>query len=144
MVAGMTTNTRLALAAVAALSILAAPGRATAQVSATFQLELPFTPHLVVVEPGIQVVESYNEEVFVVGGAWWVRRGPVWYRAPRPGGHFVPVRVEHVPPGLVRLPPGRYKNYKKAMKEERKERHEEEKAFRKMGHDEKGHKHGKD
>jgi hypothetical protein len=64
------------------------------------------------VQPGISVVEDWNEEVFFVSPYYWVRRGDLWYRARSPRATFrvAPVRV--VPVALVRMPPGRYVKYK--------------------------------
>jgi hypothetical protein len=67
----------------------------------------------VVLQPGIQVVAGYPEEVFVQGGYYWLRRDDGWYRSSRPDAPFVVVESRNVPPTLVKLPPGHYKNYPK-------------------------------
>jgi len=110
------------------LMLLALPGRAPAQVDVQIHLGLPVAPPLVVVQPGIQVVENWDDEVFVHGGWYWVRRGPVWYRARGPQARFVVVEPRYVPAPLVRLPPGQYRHYRAA---ERREAHEHEKQARK-------------
>ena len=72
----MRTRTLVVLA-----SVLAAPAFAQLQINVqlpTITFQAP--PPLVVVEPGIQVVEDQDEEVFFVSNAYWVRRGPKWYR----------------------------------------------------------------
>src|SRR5688500_6581937 len=76
-------------------------------------------PALVVIAPGIQVVPDYDEEVFVVGSHYWVRRGPHWYRARGHRGHWVKMKHAHVPPGLVKLPHGKYRRGKPARSEQR-------------------------
>ena len=105
----------LAAAAGLALALAAVPAPTQAQVTAELgiRLGLPIRPALVVVQPGVQVVPDYEDEVFFTAGAYWLRRGPTWYRAPRPTVAFVPVAVARVPVALVRLPPpGHYKRYK--------------------------------
>jgi len=140
----MTTARLAAAALVAALSFALAPTPAQAQVDVHVDLAFPGVPSLVTIQPGVEVVEGYHEEVFVHGGAWWLRRGGVWYRAPRPGARFAVVREALVPRALVRLPPGHYRQYradkKEAKREWREERHEERHDRRDDRHDE--HKHG--
>jgi hypothetical protein len=133
------TMTRLLLASIL---FLALPAPARSQVSVQIQLGLPAAPPLVVVQPGIQVVENWDEEVFFTGGYYWVRRDEYWYRAPRPRATFVYVEPRRVPPGLVRLPPGHYKHYRKEQaKAERKAWKAREKSEKKAWKQEK--KHGK-
>jgi hypothetical protein len=68
-----------------------------------------------------------------------VRRDAYWYRAPSPGATWVYVEPRHVPPGLVKIPPGHYKHYRKEQaKAERKAWKEQEKAAKKA-HKGKGH-----
>ncbi len=133
----------LALAFV--LSLCALPTASKAQVAVQIHIGLPVSPPLVVVQPGIQVVEDFDEEVFFTGGYYWVRRDNGWYRATSPRAAFVYVEPRRVPAGLVRLPPGQYKHWRKAEhkawkeeeKAERKELKEQEKAERK--HKKHGH-----
>jgi hypothetical protein len=102
-------------------------------------VNIPVNPPLVVVQPGIQVVENWDEEVFFTGGFYWVHRDAYWYRAPSPGATWVYVEPRHVPPGLVKIPPGHYKHYRKEQaKAERKAWKEQEKAAKKA-HKGKGH-----
>lgn len=104
----MRTRTLLVLASCVALP-------AFAQVQINVQLPtITFTapPPLVVVEPGVQVVEDNDEEVFFVDSYYWVRRGPTWYRTRDHHGGWVVVDGPRVPPTLVRLPPGQYRRYK--------------------------------
>ncbi len=121
------------------LSLCALPAVSEAQVGVQIHIGLPVSPPLVVVQPGIQVVEDFDEEVFFSGGYYWVRRDNGWYRASSPRAAFVYVEPRRVPAGLVRLPPGQYKHWRKAEhkawkeeeKAERKEMKQEEKAERK-------------
>lgn len=69
-------------------------------------------PPVVVVEPGIQVVEDNDDEIFVVNNVYWVRRGPHWYRANDHRGGWVLVDGPNVPPTLVKVPHGKYRRYK--------------------------------
>ena len=99
------------------LLLLLVPSLAAAQVSLRVELGVPLppVPTLVVVQPGIQVVAGYPEEVFVTNGYYWLRRDGGWYRSVHPTAGFVVVPSSRVPPGLARLPPGHYRNYEKAQ-----------------------------
>jgi len=148
---------RTSLAAFAALAALvAAPASAQAQVelTTTFRILLPAAPPLVVIQPGVQVVQDHDDEVFVHGGTYWSRRGDRWYRSRGPQAAFVLVDTRLVPEPVRRLPPGNYRRYrpppprveahrldKKEEKRLRKEQDEARKAHeREHGHD---HDHGK-
>lgn len=129
------------LAIVAALMLL--PDRAPAQVGVQIHVNVPVNPPLVVVQPGIQVVENWDEEVFFTGGYYWVCRNGYWYRASSPRARWVYVEHRHVPPGVARLPPGHYKHYtKEQAKAGRKGEKEREKAERKEHGKGKGKGHG--
>ncbi|MGB8933386.1 MAG: hypothetical protein WCC48_19240 [Anaeromyxobacteraceae bacterium] len=94
------------------LLALLAPTLASAQVRASFSLDLPvIVPQLVVVQPGIQVVPDVDYEVFNADGYYWTRHEGGWYRSssPRSGWVYMP---RGVPPGLSRMPPGKYKHWK--------------------------------
>lgn len=104
----MRIRTALVLASIVALP-------AFAQVEINIQLPtITFSapPPLVVVEPGVQVVEDNDEEVFFVSDSYWVRRGPRWYRTKDHRGGWVVVDGPGVPPSLVRVPAGKYRRYK--------------------------------
>ena len=69
-------------------------------------------PPVVEVQPGVQVVEDYDEEVFLVDGRYWMRaRDGRWYRANDYRGGWIVAEPRVVPPRLVRLPPGHYKRF---------------------------------
>ena len=104
----------------AALLVLAAPA-AQAQIHVQIELGLPLAPPLVVVAPGIQVVEGFRDEVFFHDGWYWCRRDDGWYRARSPRARFVWIEPRRVPPGLVRLPPGHYRNWHRERELERRE-----------------------
>jgi hypothetical protein len=74
-------------------------------------------PPVVEVDPGVQVVEDQEEEVFVVDGWYWTRRGDHWYRARDHRGNWVHVEPREVPVTIVRMPHGKYKHWKKHNKE---------------------------
>jgi hypothetical protein len=134
---------RIVLSLALALSALA-PSAAPAQVDVQINIGLPVAPPLVVVEPGVQVVEDYDDEVFVTGGWYWARRGPYWYRARTPQATFVRVQPRYVPARLVRIPPGRYKHWhKERVKAERRAWKEHEKAEKRAWKAEHGHGHGR-
>jgi len=88
------------------------------------RLRMPATVTLVTVEPGVQVVEDYDEEVFYVDGQYWVRRSDFWYRAGDPHARWSRVEPRYVPVVLVRSPPGRYA-HRRGAAHDRSERHGE-------------------
>jgi len=99
---------------IAALTVAVLAVPASAQL---IQVNLPTItfqapPPVVVIEPGIQVVEDNDDEIFFVDNVYWVRRGPHWYRANDHRGGWVVVDGPRVPPSLVRLPAGKYRRYK--------------------------------
>jgi hypothetical protein len=103
----------LAAALLAVPLLLATPARAEADLHVSLNLGLPVAPPLVAIRPGVMVVEDFDDEVFVVSGVYWARRGDRWYRAPGPRAGFVFVERQRVPSMLVKLPPGQYKKWKK-------------------------------
>ncbi len=93
-------------------ALLALPAGAQVQVTVTLPtLRFEAQPALVVVEPGIQVVPDYDEEVFFVSGWYWHRRGEHWFKAKDHRGGWVAVE-RGVPPGLARIPPGKYRHFR--------------------------------
>jgi hypothetical protein len=66
-------------------------------------------PPLVVVSPGVQVVPDYDEEVYFVGGYYWMRNGNTWFRSrDHRGGWAV---YAHPPRAIVRFKPGQYRGW---------------------------------
>jgi hypothetical protein len=100
---------KLVLPIACALAMAALPAKA--QVRVNIDIGLPIAPPLVVVQPGVQVVEGFREEVFFVQGWYWCRRPDGWYRARRPRERFIPVEQRRVPGSLRRVPEGRYRNW---------------------------------
>ena len=91
------------------------PARSAAQVEVrvsvpviTFETE----PVLVVVEPGIRVVQDAPYEVFFVDGFYWNYDSGYWYRSPSWRTHWVRFEQRDVPPGLLQVPPGKYKHFR--------------------------------
>lgn len=119
------------------------PAVALAQAQVRIQVDLPpVLPPLVVVEPGVQVVEDFDQEVFYVSGYYWVRRDGHWYRTRDHRGTWVYVGPRYVPPALVRIPPGHYRRWRKEeWKAQRKEWKEHQKEERREGKE--GKKRGK-
>ncbi|MFN0061677.1 MAG: hypothetical protein ACKVPX_04070 [Myxococcaceae bacterium] len=100
-----------------AVMVLGLAESAFGQVEVSVSVPMPavrFTvaPPLVVVSPGIQVVEDYDEEVFFVDGWYWLRTDKRWYRARSYDGRWVYIQ-SGVPHRLAALPPGHYKRWKK-------------------------------
>ncbi len=115
----MMKRTAAGLSGLAGLALcLALPVAASAQVRVEVNLPgLPppptvqFTapPQLVEVSPGVQVVPDYDEEIFFVDNAYWVRRGRYWYRSDDYRGGWV--AYQGGPRPLVRYKPGRYRGW---------------------------------
>src|SRR5688572_27995087 len=107
-----------------------------AQVQVNIQLpaiRFPTPPPVVVVDPGIQVIEDQDDEIFVVDNIYWTRRDGRWFKSPDHTGKWVIVDGPLVPSHLVKVPPGRYRKYKhanKELKEDRKELREDRKELR--------------
>lgn len=77
------------------------------------QVRFEVAPPVVQIQPGVSVVQDYDDEVFVVGGLYWVRGGDGrWYRARDYHGGWVAVPPRTVPATLVRMPRGHYRHYK--------------------------------
>lgn len=74
----------------------------------TFEAE----PFLVAVSPGIQVVPEAPYEVFFVNGWYWTYHEHRWYHSRHWKTRWAEVDHGHVPPGLIEIPPGKYKHYK--------------------------------
>jgi len=95
-------------------AVALSPRLASAQVEVgiSIRLPLPPAPRLVVIQPGIQVVEDFDDEVFFHSGVYWARRDGRWYRAPAAHAEYRLVEVRLVPEPLRQLPPGHYKRWK--------------------------------
>ncbi len=104
-------------------SALLAPAAAHAQF-VNVRVDLPEAPPLVVVSPGVQVVENHDEEIFFHDNWYWVRREGHWYRSRQPRAEFVYVEERGVPRAIYGVPPGRYRHYQ-AVREERRVHAEE-------------------
>jgi hypothetical protein len=100
---------RHALSIALLLSLGAAP--AQAQVHVQIEIGLPVLPPLVVIQPGLQVVEGFHEEVFFHKGWYWCRRPNGWYRARSSRARFEWVEPRYVPNMLVQVPSGHYRNW---------------------------------
>jgi hypothetical protein len=115
-----TTTMTFAVALAASAAAVPATSRAQVRTELSIHIGLPVRPPLLVVEPGVQVVSDFDEEVFFVSGVYWLRRGPYWYRARSPRAAFIYVPGGRVPVTLARLPPpGHFRHYNR-------ERHDRE------------------
>ncbi len=130
------------------LLALVAPAPALGQAQVQIQMDLPVVlPPLVVVQPGVQVVQDFNEEIFFVNGWYWVRRDGYWYRTRDHRARWVYVEPYRVPRTLVGIPPGHYKHWRKEeWKAEKRARKEYEKAEKREMKEERKHhkKHDRD
>jgi hypothetical protein len=124
----------LLLASILSVALLPAPAAAQVSLRVELGVPLPPSPTLLVVQPGIQVVAGYPEEVFFMGNHYWLRRDEGWYRSVHPKAGFVFVAPSRVPPGLARLPPGHYKNYGKAQAKADRAAWKAQKKASKSGH----------
>jgi hypothetical protein len=105
------------LAKASMVAVLMFGGIAHAQVTAEVVVAAPtihfdVAPPLVVVSPGVMVVQDYGEEIFFTGGWYWYRSGPIWYRTHDFRGGWVVAPRGYVPARLVRLPPGQYRHFR--------------------------------
>ncbi|MHB8877991.1 MAG: hypothetical protein ACYC8T_30210 [Myxococcaceae bacterium] len=99
--------------ALAAALVVSLPAFAQVQVNVALPtISFPAPPTLVVVEPGVQVVQDYDDEVFFVDGWYWHRRGPHWYRTQVHTGGWVLAEPRHVPVVIVKSPVGRYRRWR--------------------------------
>jgi hypothetical protein len=114
-------KTALSLALAGALLL---PAAASAYGYMEIHLQLPeILQPVVVIQPGVQVIPQIDQEVFVVDRVYYARHNGGWYRAPEPhAGAWTYVHPDAVPASLVKIPPGKYKNWKptKAEKDEAK------------------------
>jgi hypothetical protein len=102
---------RLSLLA-AGLLALALPSATPADAQVRIRLGFPAVlPPLVQVEPGVRVVQDYDEEIFFTRGYYWVQHDGSWYRARDHRGTWYLVRPGRLPPQLVRHEPGRYRRW---------------------------------
>jgi hypothetical protein len=101
------------LATVLLAAAALAPAPAHAGVNVGIHIDLPAAPPLVVVQPGVRVVEDCDDEVYFTSGYYWVRREGDWYRARRPRARFVRVEPRVVPVAIGRMPPGQYVRYRR-------------------------------
>jgi hypothetical protein len=100
-------------------------------------------PEMVVVEPGVQVVEDADEEVFFVRGWYW-HPGPngVWWRTRDYRGGWAVAPRPAVPGALVHMPPGQYRHYRAEIRHERhEERREERREDRQERHEQRFERH---
>lgn len=103
---------RTLLLLAAALLGLASPSPATAEVQVRLRMGFPAVlPPLVVVQPGVRVVQDFDEEVFFTGGYYWVQRDHYWYRARDHRGTWSQVRPGRIPAALANHEPGRYRRW---------------------------------
>lgn len=99
----------------AALLVLL-PGLALAQAVTVTLPSIRFErpPPLVVVQQDVHVVEDYDDDLYVVRGRYYVRRGNHWYRAHDHRGNWRRIEHRHVPASLSHMTPGKYRRYKSA------------------------------
>lgn len=105
----MNTKTLVLIASLSAAPALAQVHIAIPLPTITFHAP----PPLVVVQPGVQVVEDYDEEVYFADEYYWVRRDGRWYRTRDHRGGWVVVDGPRVPATIVHLPPGKYRRYQR-------------------------------
>jgi hypothetical protein len=96
----------------AGLLALAVPRATPAQVRLQLHMGFPAVlPPLVEVQPGVRVVQDFDEEVFFIGGWYWVQRDGNWYRTRDHRGNWRYVKRAGLPAALVQHEPGRYRHW---------------------------------
>jgi hypothetical protein len=94
------------------LLALAIPAAPLADVQVRLRMGFPAVlPPLVVVQPGVRVVQDFDEEVFFIGGYYWVQRDGNWYRARDHRGTWTYVKQGKLPAALIHHQPGRYRHW---------------------------------
>lgn len=109
-------NLFASVAVLAVLAVLAA-SPVLAQVRVEVNVPVPTItfrapPPLVVVQPGVQVVEDSDDEVFFVDGFYWCRRDGRWFRTRTHNGGWAFVEERRVPRPIYGLSPGQYRHRK--------------------------------
>jgi hypothetical protein len=95
------------------LAVLTTSTSALADVQVRLRMGFPAVlPPLVEVQPGVRVVQDFDEEVFFINGWYWVQRDGSWYRARDHRGTWRYVERRGLPAALVQLEPGRYRHWK--------------------------------
>lgn len=73
----------------------------------------PAEPRLVLIpEFEIYYAPEVEEDIFFVGGVWWIQSGGFWYSSRHYNGPWVYAVPERVPPRLLKAPPGYFKQGK--------------------------------
>jgi hypothetical protein len=76
----------------------------------TVRFEAP--PPLVAVEPGVEVVEDADDEIFFSAGYYWHRGAEgTWWRTRNYRGGWVVAPARAVPVAVMHLPHGHYRHY---------------------------------
>jgi hypothetical protein len=68
-------------------------------------------PPLVEIQPGVRVVQDFDQEVFFTNGYYWSQRDGNWYRTRDHRGTWNYVRPERAPVALTRLERGHYRGW---------------------------------
>ncbi len=112
------------------------PGIALAQVVSVTLPSIRFErpPPLVVVHQDVHVVEDYDDDLYVVRGRYYVRRGNHWYRAHDHRGQWRRIEHRHVPASLTRMTPGKYRRYKRAHHHAHRDERRDHKKYKKDAH----------
>ncbi len=98
--------------ALALTLVLAAPGLAQIHIDIPLpRIVFPAPPPLVVIQPGVQVVEDSDDEVFFVDNWYWNRRDGHWFRNQTHNGSWVVVEERYVPRTIVTYAPGQYRRW---------------------------------
>ena len=88
--------------------VIVTPPSVSVQIPGPPILRFEREPELYEVEPGVQVVPGYEQEVFYVDGFYWHNNGGRWYRTSDWRGGWI---VAPPPRRLNRFPHGRYRNW---------------------------------
>jgi hypothetical protein len=69
-------------------------------------------PPLVVVSPGVTVVQDCDTDVFFVDGFYWTASHGTWYRTRNYRGGWVAMPGRRVPVRIARVHPGTYRHFR--------------------------------
>lgn len=101
--------TNLRSLTLALLASLAAPTTACGPAQVEVAATVP--SRLVLIAPGVWVVEDHPYAVYYVDGWYWTYRDGMWLRSYYADGAFAPVAFRIVPPMIVQIEVGRPHRY---------------------------------
>jgi hypothetical protein len=96
------------------LALLVVPTVASAQVAVGVHFGWAAPPPLIEINPGVQIVENGDQEIFFSNGYYWFERDGGWYRSHDWHERWAPVRGWRVPSFIRNHPRGNYVHWRGA------------------------------